>query len=106
MADAAAAPHALTAVWCAYLGQLEAGVLEAQVAAGRDAEEEAKVDVDQVPLIVVHDVAVVAVLDLCVWCTHRRVSNNNNSRHNVCTCVSKGTRPPRCHTWRMKHTTA
>ena len=46
------------------MAELEGGRLKAQVASGADLQDEAKVDVYQVPLIGDHDVAVVPVLAL------------------------------------------
>ena len=47
-----------------HLRQLEAGVFEAKVATGGDSQQEPEVDVNEVALVIVHHVAVVAVLDL------------------------------------------
>ena len=46
------------------MAQLERSTLKAKVAAGADLQDEAKVDVDDVALVIKHDVAVVAVLGL------------------------------------------
>ena len=44
--------------------ELKAGILEAEVTARRDTEQEAEVDMHHVALVGEHDVAVVAILDL------------------------------------------
>lgn len=46
------------------MAELEGSTLKAQVASGADLQDEAKVDVNDVALVVQHDVAVVAVLGL------------------------------------------
>jgi len=46
------------------LGQLEIGRLEAHVFAGRPVEDESEVDVDEMALLIDHDIAIMSVLDL------------------------------------------
>jgi hypothetical protein len=74
--------------------QLECGALESKVSARADLQDEAKVDVHDVPCVVEHDVAIVAVLGLgaaaCDLCDARDLCERaacGGARLRACTCA-------------------